>query len=179
MTKITLIRHGQTNLNLYDIIQGSTNAPLNETGLRQASELGEKLKDISYDICYVSPLIRTKETALKALSGKCSFVLDDRIVERNFGDVEGYSNELLDNKVIWDRDLNTSMHNIETINNVFERCKLFLDDIINKNKDKSIAVVCHYTPFKVMHYLLTDDSYDNHLNYDIKNCQTEEIIINN
>ena len=38
MTKITLIRHGQTNLNLYDIIQGSTNAPLNETGLRQASE---------------------------------------------------------------------------------------------------------------------------------------------
>ena len=88
MTKITLIRHGQTNLNLYDIIQGSTNAPLNETGLRQASELGEKLKDISYDICYVSPLIRTKETALKALFGKCSFVLDDRIVERNFGDVE-------------------------------------------------------------------------------------------
>ena len=71
------------------------------------------------------------------------------------------------------------MHNIETINNVFERCKLFLDDIINKNRDKSIAVVCHYTPFKVMHYLLTDDSYDNHLNYDIKNCQTEEIIINN
>ena len=179
MTKITLIRHGQTNLNLHDIIQGSTNAPLNETGLRQASELGEKLKDISYDICYVSPLIRTKETALRALSGKCSFVLDDRIVERSFGDVEGYSNELLDNKVIWDRDLNTSMHNIETINNVFERCKLFLDDIINKNKDKSIAVVCQYTPFKEMQYILTEDSYDNQLNYDIKNCQTEEIIINN
>ena len=57
---IYFVRHGQTDDNKYGIIQG--NKPLNETGVAQAKETAEILKNEHFDICYCSPLERTKQT---------------------------------------------------------------------------------------------------------------------
>ena len=60
---IYIIRHGQTELNITNVLQGRSNHPLNETGIRQAEEAAERLKDISFDVVYSSPLIRAVRTA--------------------------------------------------------------------------------------------------------------------
>ena len=47
-----LVRHGETDWNLENRIQGDSDIPLNQTGILQAREVKDKLKDISFDLCY-------------------------------------------------------------------------------------------------------------------------------
>ena len=56
--RLFLVRHGQTDWNVSHKAQGQTDIPLNATGILQAEELREKLKDYQFDKCYVSPLKR-------------------------------------------------------------------------------------------------------------------------
>ena len=70
------VRHGETDWNVLKKIQGTTDVPLNETGLRQARELAEKLVKEKYQIdrVYSSPQIRaqvTAQTAARALQKEC------------------------------------------------------------------------------------------------------------
>ncbi len=91
MTTLTLVRHGQTDWNLAQRIQGSTDIPLNETGRRQAVETGRRLVDAGVDVIVSSPLIRALETA-RIISGILGLgepgIVDD-IVERAYGEAEG------------------------------------------------------------------------------------------
>ena len=87
--KLYVVRHGQTDNNLNGIIQGISNTPLNDYGRKQASELKEKLNDISFDLILSSPLQRAKETAEIINNNKTKIIIDNRLIERNTGDFEG------------------------------------------------------------------------------------------
>ena len=58
-----IMRHGKTDWNVLHKLQGRTDIPLNEEGRRMAEAAREKYKDINFDVCYCSPLIRARETA--------------------------------------------------------------------------------------------------------------------
>ncbi|HMQ00532.1 MAG TPA: histidine phosphatase family protein, partial [Cyclobacteriaceae bacterium] len=61
--KIFLIRHGQTDFNLKNIVQGSgVDAPLNIKGRRQAALFYEAYKWIQFDKVYTSKLKRSIES---------------------------------------------------------------------------------------------------------------------
>ena len=60
--KIWVTRHGQTDLNLHRLMQGRTDQPLNETGIRQAQEARARIGDIRFDAVYASPLVRARRT---------------------------------------------------------------------------------------------------------------------
>ena len=86
------VRHGETDWNVQKKIQGTTDVPLNETGLRQARELADKLVREHYQIdrIYTSPQIRaqvTAQTAARALEREC-IVLPD-LAEMDLGKWEG------------------------------------------------------------------------------------------
>ena len=57
--KIYLVRHGEVNHNLYN----REDEDLNETGIKQAEELRENIKNIEYNFIISSPLSRAKYTA--------------------------------------------------------------------------------------------------------------------
>lgn len=61
--KFYLIRHGQTNWNIEGRIQGKTDIPLNETGLRQAELLAKGMRNRDIAAVYSSPLLRARQTA--------------------------------------------------------------------------------------------------------------------
>ena len=65
MSKIYIIRHGQTDLNKNHVLQGRVDEPLNEDGLRQAKFAAALLRtlDVSIDQVWSSPLQRAKDTA--------------------------------------------------------------------------------------------------------------------
>ena len=44
MTRLSIVRHGQTDWNLHKKIQGSTDIPLNSTGRAEAAEVGAALR---------------------------------------------------------------------------------------------------------------------------------------
>ena len=58
-----IIRHGKTDWNELHKLQGRTDIPLNENGRQMAREAGQRYKEVHFDICFCSPLVRAKETA--------------------------------------------------------------------------------------------------------------------
>lgn len=85
-----LIRHGQTDWNKLDSIQGNQDIPLNEVGLQQAEETAEILKDVHIEHVYTSKLMRAYQTG--SIIAKSQGVGCDKInglQEISFGDYEG------------------------------------------------------------------------------------------
>lgn len=70
-TTILLIRHGETDWNLEVRLQGSTDNPLNATGIAQAAQLSEKMLKYHPDISstvYSSDLQRAMDTGIMTLN---------------------------------------------------------------------------------------------------------------
>lgn len=60
---IYLVRHGESEANVNKIVQGHTDSPLTERGVKQAKEVAETFKDVKFDAIYSSDLDRAKRTA--------------------------------------------------------------------------------------------------------------------
>jgi broad specificity phosphatase PhoE len=91
---IAMVRHGQTNSNINQIIQGRTDNPLNEDGKLEARKLGNilKLQNKTFDSIISSPMSRALETAVilaKKIDYDKPIHVIQRFVERNFFHLEG------------------------------------------------------------------------------------------
>ncbi len=91
-THLGLLRHGQTDWNIDLRLQGSSDIPLNETGIRQAELAAKYLKSNDWDLVLSSPLSRALDTAKKvaAVLG-LNLVVVPELIERSFGVAEGMS----------------------------------------------------------------------------------------
>lgn len=67
--RVYLARHGQTDGNLKGIAQGWTDTPLNDTGLKHAAMLAERLRGVQLDGIYSSTLARSRTTAETVAAG--------------------------------------------------------------------------------------------------------------
>lgn len=67
MTKIYLVRHGETEWNRLGLYQGTTDIPLNQRGREQALQLAGTLRRVRFDAAYTSPLRRAQDTAAAVL----------------------------------------------------------------------------------------------------------------
>ena len=164
-----IVRHGETDWNKEKRTQGHANIPLNETGIKQAYEVKEKLKNINFDLVFCSPLDRTISTA-KIITDH-ELIIDDRLIERNNGIFEGKlkkDNDEFKKNLINYKDEDDG---VETLDKLQERANLFLKDILSKYKDKNILIVTHAgLIFNMMCYLYgppTDDTIDK---YRLDNC---------
>ena len=89
--KIYLIRHGETDWNLEQRLQGAMDIPLNENGIELARETARGLRDVPFDVIYTSPLRRARQTA-EIIRGdrEIPLIEEPRIREICFGIYEGY-----------------------------------------------------------------------------------------
>ena len=173
--KVTIVRHGQTEENFLNKIQGQRNVLMNDTGRRQCERLRVKIKDKNYDYCYMSPMTRTVETAFILIGDRVETIPDNRLKERFMGELEGKSREMYNAYKFWDYDLNKSDFDVEPIHDVFKRCIDFFDYIKKKHKDQSILVVTHGSPYRALrHLLLNHEIKGNLFDGGIDNCQCEE-----
>lgn len=144
------LRHGETDGNKNKVLQGRIDNPLNDDGRSQAMKAREEIEGISFDAVYTSPLKRAMETATIA-SGltEDELILDKRIVEISFGDMEG-NVVSRDNQVMvdffWHPEKYVPVNNAESYVEMLDRIKNFLKDIEEKYKDSpnaNILVVSH------------------------------------
>lgn len=91
-TRLLVCRHGETDWNVALRIQGSTDIPLNATGLAQAARLGSALAGEGLAAVYASDLARAAQTAA-AVGAACGLAvrLDAGLRERAFGRFEGFT----------------------------------------------------------------------------------------
>ncbi|MBD1381074.1 histidine phosphatase family protein [Metabacillus arenae] len=94
MTTICLVRHGETDWNKLGKLQGTTDIPLNETGIKQAEDCRDYFSVSDFDFLITSPLKRAKQTAI-IINDNLNLELIEMsdFKERSFGDAEGLTVE--------------------------------------------------------------------------------------
>jgi broad specificity phosphatase PhoE len=135
---LTFIRHAKTEYNNKRLFQGQLDINLSESGINETIEKSKSFPQ-DFDICFCSPLKRTKQTA-EILVPYLSLNFDDRIKERNMGDWQG--------TVITDERLeqlgnNAFPPNGEKVSDIDKRVSEFLKMINDNYKDKNVLVVTH------------------------------------
>lgn len=68
MSKLILLRHGQSAWNKRNLFTGWVDIPLSYEGVQEALEAGKKIKNIPIDLIFVSSLVRAQTTAFLAMS---------------------------------------------------------------------------------------------------------------
>ena len=90
MTRLFLVRHGQSEWNAAGRIQGQIDIQLDETGCQQAQIIADRLAAEPVAAVYSSPLLRAKSTA-EAIAARFQLPvqLDPRLMEYDFGVISG------------------------------------------------------------------------------------------
>jgi len=88
-TKFFLIRHGETEANLADIISGHLETPLTKLGREQAQARAKDFIKINFAAVYSSDLTRAQETAEILVGKKLKVQTDERLRERFYAELDG------------------------------------------------------------------------------------------
>ena len=101
LPRVTLVRHGETEWSASGQHTGRTDIPLTKEGERKAQGLHERLRGITFDRVFTSPLQRARRTCELAGFGSVA-KLDPDLLEWNYGDYEGRkSSEILADRPGW------------------------------------------------------------------------------
>lgn len=179
MNKLYIIRHGKTDWNEKNILQGKTDIELNAEGIKQAEELRNIIDISKIDVCLCSPLKRAKQTAEIIVKGNVPIIYDSLLLERDYGDYEGKAINFESIKKQWDYKLNDSSNNIEPICNCMNRAKKFLNKVRMEYSNKNILIISHGGFIKMLHYnLIGYDASTDFLSFSPQNAVVYEYELN-
>ena len=141
--KITLIRH--TSLQVASgVCYGQSDIEVANTFASEVTLTKSKIKDISFDAVYTSPLQRCAKLA-QALNLQ-NTIHDQRLMELHFGDWEMCAWDDIPREIfdVWAHDYaNKSPPNGETFMQLQQRGLSFLDEVLSRHLNENIAVITH------------------------------------
>lgn len=139
-----LMRHGETLFNERRKIQGWSDSPLTNKGIKQAEVARECLKDIQFDHYYSSTSERCCDTLEIVTDYKVEYKRLKQLKERNFGTFEGESEDLNPKRDgTFDYDDLFSHYGGEYLEDVVKRMSNTLKEIMDKEDHKNVLVVSH------------------------------------
>ncbi|NND77043.1 MAG: histidine phosphatase family protein [Flavobacteriales bacterium] len=155
LKRIVIVRHGETDLNNQGRLNSVTDTDLNAKGIKQVHALGEAFKNKKIDLIISSPLMRAKQTAM-IISKYCfekneenELVIDNRLLELDFGSFEGMTQEEIkvsgrwDDFLDWRREYNPVIpEGAEDFRIAEKRATLFMEDIFSR-PEQNIILVSH------------------------------------
>lgn len=150
MTKIILIRHGQTNWNLTGKYQGHADVELTNKGIEQAKQAAERLYNEKIVAVYSSDLSRAAKTA-SCIAYDRNLVVTTlpELREISFGDWEGLTFDQIKERwpeefaKMFSRPDIVKIPNGETVPMVANRIVKTICKLADTHNDKTIAVVSH------------------------------------
>lgn len=153
MSKLVLVRHGESTWNAIGAWTGITDISLDEKGKILAQKDGEFLKDIKFQIAFTSKLRRAKQSLDEIIKilGAIPTIEDEALNERDYGDLTG-KNKLEVKKAYgeeqylkWRRGWDYPIPNGETLKNVYERVVPYYKEKILPEllSGKNVIIVAH------------------------------------
>ncbi len=154
MTRLILIRHGQSEANLAHWFGGHTDAFLTELGHAQARAAAAYLHGRErIDAVYASSLTRTMDTARPTAEAfSLPVIPEDGLREIYAGDWEGLPFPLVeakfhDDRALWRTDLAHALcTGGETVAQVYDRVIATVTRIARENEGKTLLIATHWTP---------------------------------
>lgn len=177
MTKLYLVRHGETNENKNSRFCGWNDVALNDTGRGQAKKLQEAFRSIKLDVVYTSSLKRTKETA-SFIKGDINHPIHhiESLRELHFGKAEGLTIDEIKKcypEVYEGLEKDYTKAKFpegESLEDMHQRVATAIDEISQRHADKSVLIVAHSGVIRsiVAHLITGDIKY--HWNFKIDYC---------
>jgi broad specificity phosphatase PhoE len=159
--KIYITRHGQTKWNLEGRMQGWKNSDLSEKGAENARKLGESLKDIDFDCIYCSPLGRAVDTAKHIRGSKdTNIIIEENLKEMGFGAWEGMETTKIEELYpeerfnFWNKPHLFQPVGGESFEQVFDRVRKALDNIISSKPGENVLIVAHAVVLKTIYAIV-------------------------
>ena len=136
MTKLYLVRHGETYDNARQIMQGQTQGELNATGIQQAQVVQRQMQNVPLDAVVSSDLYRSIQTAtIIAEPHGLQVVTTPLLRERDWGDFTGMFIPDIKDKAWPD--------NVESLHQITERASQFLAFIRENYPNQQVLAVGH------------------------------------
>jgi len=165
MSKLVLLRHGESQWNLENRFTGWVDVPLSSKGIDEAKNAGEKIKGFVFDHAYTSVLRRAIDTltiVLDIVGQKNLPVTQDQALnERHYGDLQGLNKAETAQKFgeaqvkLWRRSFDVQPPNGESLKNTLERVLPYWETAIfpHVRKGERLIIVAHGNSLRslVMH----------------------------
>lgn len=168
MTKLILVRHGESMGNKLKLFTGHSNLDLTELGRKQADLLSEYLNQYAIDKIYSSDLSRAYNTALPTAKKKnLDIITSENLREiyagkweqMTFDDIETtYAHDYF----IWRSDIGKAIcTGGESTRDLKTRVEKEIHKIVCENEGKTIMVVSHGTPIRAMFTVWNNTAVEN------------------
>lgn len=166
--KLYIFRHGETEANVINLIQGNVDLRgLNETGILQAEKLRDELRTAKLPVIYSSPLSRARQTAeIVASSNGAPVKIVNGLHEVDMGKAEGiyeeeaakiYGSEIFAPFEVTLRETyEASICNQESRKQSLERFVAAIDFIKSDCRCERAGVACHGMVMQYYYYHLYD-----------------------
>ena len=136
MTKLFLMRHGETIDNARQLMQGQVQGELNAIGREQAEQVRDEWATRHVDVFVSSDLKRSYDTAcIVAEPHALKVVTTPLLRERDWGDFTGC--------FIPDLKGRPWPDNVEKLDHLLDRARQFLHYLYNEYPDKTVLAVGH------------------------------------
>ena len=167
MTKVILVRHGESEANFSRIYTGQSDIPLTERGHTQAKAAAKYIKEReNISKVYASPLKRAFDTGKHiAAASNVDIVPHKGLMEIFAGEWEGKRFDELEvmypeSYSVWRNDIGLCVPvNGESVSQLYERCVAALKEITLENPDSTIVLATHATPIRAISTFVSGYSY--------------------
>lgn len=185
MTKLLLVRHGQSEANNLDIFAGNYDIELTELGHKQAKCTAKFIADnYKVDKVYASDLKRAYKTAeYVAEAVGCDVIADKNFREISAGKWEGVKFDVISEKYAdawekWRTDLgNSRCTGGESVRELGERVINALKKVAEENEGKTIAIGTHATPIRATQCVFGEYGYDRMMEFPwVSNASVTELV---
>jgi probable phosphoglycerate mutase len=186
-TRITAVRHGETDWNAQARIQGQLDIPLNARGQWQAEQAGRALSQEDIDRIYSSDLSRAHSTALaiarqSTSDGGLEVTVHPGLRERGFGEFEGHTYTAIETQ--WpeghrrwrQRDPDFAPVGGETPLQVLERVRKTIDALAAQHQGQHIVVVAHGGVLDMMYRLATRQTVNASRTWELGNAAINRLL---
>ncbi len=149
ITRLYLIRHGETEENQRGILAGSTDVPLNGNGRSQSMALAKLARTLPVDVIFASPLQRAVETAILAFGKEARIITDSSLREFHFGEWEGlhFSDIAKRYPELWKTWVHdwehTNIPGAEAFTAFAQRVISFSTGLLHSHQGQNLAIVSH------------------------------------
>tara|TARA_B100001173_G_scaffold300394_1_gene299895 strand:- start:117 stop:710 length:594 start_codon:yes stop_codon:yes gene_type:complete len=151
---IYIIRHGETELNNNNILQGSDiDCSINKFGKKQSHKFFKKYKEYPFQKIYISQLKRTYQSIEPFISLGIPYEKIEGLNEISWGEKQGVKDDIIEYKQLinlWlNGDLNERFDNGESPLDVLRRLKIAIKKII-KDDFKDVLICTHGRALRIM-----------------------------
>ena len=163
ITRLCIVRHGETAWNAEHRVQGQLDIPLNAIGLAQALAASKVLSQEKFDAIYSSDLSRARQTAAptaQILSRE--ILLDKDLRERHYGIFERLTYAEVKIRYPEDyarfeaREPDYAFRTGESLRDFFERSVAVISRLANQHQDQSILVFTHGGVLDMLYRFIAD-----------------------